>query len=178
MEEQVTQVLDVVAQGLSRVSSSQRKQASRRVERAEKEERLILYNAKRQERISQGTWHDGRIDCVAGNGVMSELGVGIENFGDGEDRKLTNGEDAEVSELNKVMKREREYISSQDVGALPVVVIKNFSTSVKAGKEQISAALADWSAGLVKNNVSNRLSVSWILIFKVDLIDCTCYSSQ
>ena len=36
----------------------------------EREERIEL--------IRRGGWHDGRLDCVAGNGVMSELGYGIE----------------------------------------------------------------------------------------------------
>lgn len=35
------------------------------------------------ELATKGLVHDGRMDCVAGNGIMSELGAGIER-GDGE----------------------------------------------------------------------------------------------
>lgn len=33
---------------------------------------------RRLDLIKRGAWHDGRLDCVAGNGVMSELGLGEE----------------------------------------------------------------------------------------------------
>ncbi|KAJ6470268.1 hypothetical protein C8R47DRAFT_1298951 [Mycena vitilis] len=37
------------------------------------------------EKIRRGVFHDGRIDCVAGNGVMSELGIGDERMDEDED---------------------------------------------------------------------------------------------
>ena len=30
--------------------------------------------------IHEGTCHDGRIECIAGNGIMSELGVDAQAF--------------------------------------------------------------------------------------------------
>lgn len=49
-----------------------------------------------RERIQEGLWHDGRIDAVCGNGVMSELGVGIERFreADADPRPRPSDDDA------------------------------------------------------------------------------------
>jgi len=149
-----------VAHGLRRATASRRSEADRRIERAEADEEKIIEDAKRRERIRRGTWHDGRIDCVSGNGVMSELGLGIESWDqmDEDPQKIEHDADAELlakPELNEKVRQEREYRNAQDVGALPVVVIKNFDASgSKAGKEHISAALADWAADLVNGNVS------------------------
>jgi hypothetical protein len=156
LEAQVSEVLGVVGQGLRRVSSSSRKEAEQRIKRAQNEEDEALSEAQRREQIRRGVWHDGRMDCIAGNGVMSELGVGIERFGENDEDAKQEGrdEDAELlakPELNDKIRREREYRNAQDVGSLPVVVIKNFAS--KPGKEEVCNALADWAASLVSGSV-------------------------
>ena len=73
-------MLDVVSKALKRVQSSYKAST----ERTLKSERKALDEQKHQEQISeridQGTWHDGRVDCICGNGIMSELGMGDEPF--------------------------------------------------------------------------------------------------
>ncbi|KAF8589948.1 exonuclease [Ramaria rubella] len=165
LQDQVTQVLDVVAHGLRRVSSSRRKEAGRNITRAQNEEKLFLAGVQRRERIRRGVWHDGRVDCVAGNGVMSELGVGIERFGEDDEDTEFQGKDEDTviptkPELNEKMRREREYRSAQDVGVLPVVVIKNFNSNAKPGKEEIVNALAEWAADLVADHIAHVIVVS------------------
>ncbi|KAF8519313.1 RNA12 protein-domain-containing protein [Hysterangium stoloniferum] len=165
LEDQVSRVLGVVGQGLRRVSSSRRKEAERRIEWTQNEEKIVLAEAQRRENIRRGVWHDGRIDCIAGNGLMSELGVGIEGFGGNDEEALQQDRDEDVeilarAELNEKVRKERKYKSVQEVEALPVVVIKNYDTSGKSGKAVIAAALADWSADLITTNIAHVIVVS------------------
>lgn len=123
-----------------------------------------------RERIQEGLWHDGRIDAVCGNGVMSELGVGIERFreADADPRPRPSDDDASDDnfnekntdgERNKVDDARPKQQRSEDVEAvesMPVVVIKNFET--KGGgqrKEELLDVLAQWAASLAENQVSN-----------------------
>jgi hypothetical protein len=164
LEDQVSHILDVVQQGLRRVSISRRKEAERRIERAQNQEKTLHMDTQRRENIRLGIWHDGRVDCIAGNGVMSELGVGIEGFSYNDEEALEQerGEEVDVlakSELKEKARKEREYASAQDLGALPVVVIKGYDANVKSGKEVIATALANWSAELVNRHVSKL----WLL---------------
>ncbi|KAF8475410.1 RNA12 protein-domain-containing protein [Gautieria morchelliformis] len=167
LQDQVTQVLDVVADGLRRVTVSRHAEADRQIKRARIHEQKVLEDAERRERIRHGVWHDGRIDCVAGNGVISELGVGIEPVGENdEDSAYQEPRDdvgvnvEKLSNLNDIARREREYRSEQDVGALPVVVIKNFGADSKPGKVEIAMALAEWAADLVSNRIAHVIVVS------------------
>jgi hypothetical protein len=79
---QVQQVLSVVGGALANVSKSHRAnlEAQARAERLRQKREQT--DAHRRERIQRGEWHDGRLDCVAGNGVMSELGIGDEPMDD------------------------------------------------------------------------------------------------
>ena len=122
--------------------------------------------ARISERMKQGTWHDGRLDAVSGNGVMSELGVGDEwleeksagepflsfivssvggassSDGDGDD------DDAEA------IRRMRSAEELEAIGSMPVVIIKNFdSKGVGFRREELLNVLAQWAATLAENKV-------------------------
>lgn len=157
----MTQILEVVANGLRRASVSRRKETEGHIKRAQNHEKEQVANAERRERIRSGIWHDGRIDCVAGSGIISELGVGIERFGDEDLKYHERHEDkdnhadiAKPTKSDDKVWREREYRSEQNVGSLPVVIIKNFGTDIKLGKMEVLNALAEWAADLVSNRVS------------------------
>lgn len=116
-----------------------------------------IAQTERGERIRRGLWHDGRVDCIAGNGIMSELGVGVERF-DNDDNDAPHEERDQLGEMlvrpdsnDEKVRWEREYRNQQSVGSLPVVVIKNFS--LKPSKEEVCGALADWAADLVSGHV-------------------------
>ena len=106
--------------------------------------------------IREGRWHDGRIDCVAGNGVISELGVGIERFDYGEEEDRF-GEETAASDLRT------HKLKSQDVDAvraLPIIVLKNFSSSMSRSsplKDEMLDVLAEWAVKLSENQVSGFL---------------------
>jgi hypothetical protein len=75
-------VLDITAAALHQVSAAHRAALQRRIREEEKRERARREEERKRERIRRGAWHDGRLDCVAGNGVMSELGIGDEVYAD------------------------------------------------------------------------------------------------
>lgn len=93
---------------------------------------------------------DGRIDCVAGSGMMAELGGGMER----DDEKLII-----VGPLSAA--KARAFCSPADPTRpedlkLPVVIVRGFAVKVSGDnklEEILYDALADWAALLVENHV-------------------------
>ncbi|PIL23760.1 hypothetical protein GSI_13510 [Ganoderma sinense ZZ0214-1] len=156
LTEQLKSILDVVARGLSRGNNAQRayrekqaKQAQRNAERAEENKAL-------QEKILKGVWHDGRVDAVSGNGVMSELGVGVEPFGDSDADHPDIGDDEKSGSstvAEDLKQRQKRFEDVEAVSSMPVVVIKNFEAKGPGGvrKEELLNVLAQWAATLADN---------------------------
>ena len=112
---------------------------ARREERARRAERdaLLSKDAQaREARMRAGLWHDGRIDAVCGNGVMSELGVGVERFTLGDTDATASAaadvdgvdEKAAEREAEEARRRQERSEDVRAVEAMPVVVIKNFES--------------------------------------------------
>ena len=146
LPDQIKQILDVVGRSLSNVHAYHEKEVEDEVKRQES----ARQQRERLKKIQRGEWHDGRLDCVAGNGVMSELGIGDEKF-DSEDTDVvveeTDSLDSEVGGESK---------PSGDLDAtkgLPVVVIRGFEDKV-GGKSEFLDVVAQWATGLVENRVS------------------------
>jgi hypothetical protein len=76
LPDEITKILNIATSALSRVSASHRAQVVRRL----KNEQAAKQEKERRERMGRGTWRDGRLDALAGNGVMSELGGGDERM--------------------------------------------------------------------------------------------------
>lgn len=169
IEEQVRQMLEVVGTGLKAVSARKKQNADSEVRRQEEQELRQREEELRRAKIRLGMWHDGRIDCIAGNGVMSELGYGDE---------MMRPEDCDaplVSPENLYMKssastpgsaqiekepeiRLKTPSDTQALKVLPIVIIKNFAT--KRGKDNVIDVLAKWAATLVNNQVAHVIVVS------------------
>lgn len=145
MTDQIKQILEVVGRGLSNVHAYHEKEVEYEVKRRE-------FLRRQQERIKQmqrGEWHDGRLDCVAGNGIMSELGIGDEKFGSDD---VVSG-DYETEPLNAGAEEEGEPNGDLDaMRALPVVVIRGFEDRV-GGKSELLDVVAQWATSLVENKV-------------------------
>jgi len=172
-QDQLRQVLTVVTSALNSVSASRRASIKRDIECEEGRRLEGLKAEQRREAIRHGTWHDGRIDCVAGNGVISELGVGIETF-DGEyDEKETGNAREPERETRKQDSKVQEDIDA--IRALPIVVLKNFSLTSKTSpaKDEMLGVLAQWAAALVENKVGSFFLNYHILPKKK--IDCPCH---
>lgn len=81
MDTQLKEILDVVGKALGGIT-----ERYHNIERAKKFAETTLHRhqeskRRRTEEVQQGFHHDGRIDAVAGTGVISELGMGVEKFG-------------------------------------------------------------------------------------------------
>ena len=161
LEDQFKQILDVVGTGLVRVNADHRKQHRYAVRRAHVAELQKEEQVRVETRIREGRWHDGRIDCVAGNGVMSELGVGDELFNDAEVDSASISETSEKAlevkktEEEELKRRQKSAEDLQAVEAMPIVVIKGFES--KGGgpsREILLNVLAQWSAKLAQTQVS------------------------
>lgn len=180
IDQQLKQVLEVVATALKDASENTRKDQQDEIEHkeavlaAEKAERA------RTELIRRGGWHDGRLDDIAGNGLISELGFGIEEITindysgptiaqsklapigplgspDGASAIVQTGkEPVKISPPNATRPAvdvERDYIQS-----LPVLVLNNF-TYKSAVKTEIWTVLAEFAAGLIENKIAHVIVI-------------------
>ncbi len=140
-------------------TESARRDVQRQIDAAEVHAQAITISSK----IKRGIWHDGRLDCVAGNGVMSELGFGDEPMT--ENDALFAG-DFDAGAQSEWGNKHGQYTSIRDsssrniVNSLPVVIIKNFASRNASSREELLVALANWAAELAKNKVS---SFNWEL---------------
>lgn len=109
--------------------------------------------------LRMGTWHDGRLDCVAGNGIMSELGIGDELFGE---RDVAGSLPVNVRSSDKekqgVTFAKERMTADVAVASLPIVVIKNYSTKIGSSREELLGVLAQWAATLAENQVGDHLA--------------------
>ncbi len=169
LNDQLKQILDVVGRGLSRVNSSNRTRHDREIKRAGLQEERSRENDIRREKIEAGIWHDGRIDVVCGNGIMSELGVGIERFTEADadapgavaaESEVFNEKGEKVErpcgdkQAEQAKQRQDHAEDLQSVEAMPVVIIKNFdSKGGGARKEELLEVLAQWAASLAEGQV-------------------------
>ncbi|KAF7359414.1 Mitochondrial escape protein 2 [Mycena sanguinolenta] len=138
--EQIRDMLAVVRTALQSVNSSHQREANRQLRRQAQEEERERMNAVRSERIKNGTWHDGRLDCVAGNGVMAELGIGdelMEDDGNVVLRRVEHGE-WEKREEQEVRKKQKGKAEMEAVESLPIV----------------------WAAGLAENQLAHVVVMS------------------
>ena len=182
LNQQVRDILQVVASGLQGVSTQYATQVQRQAEHEQWKVQEEEHRAELVERIKRGTYHDGRIDCVAGNGVMSELGIGDERMTekDGqapppvpvidEQGKM----DQEVKFLPAKPQDRLENVP-ENIKALPVVVIKNFA-SRDSQRGEILDVFAEWTRALVENQVSlTRKGASTTYAEIVCFLDCPCH---
>ncbi|KAI0698509.1 RNA12 protein-domain-containing protein [Cytidiella melzeri] len=188
LSDQLKQILDVVGTGLKGVNTTYRKNYKRKLERERLAQLREAEDAKVRERIKEGIWHDPRLDAIAGNGVMSELGFGDEPMGEG-DRDAprvvevnvisdgrTEGKESAGAGAAEEERRQREeksemaedarkkQLSEEDlqaIEAMPILILKGFE--VKGGsarREELLTSLAGWAAGLAENQVAHVIVVS------------------
>jgi hypothetical protein len=154
LPDQLNQILNVVAKGLKRVSDSHHADSRRKIDAERRREDILAQGRVLSDKITEGTWHDGRLDCVAGNGVMSELGIGDEIM-DSSSIISISQQDGAQEDAEKQDKREAETQADMDgVKALPIVVIRNYSSKLGATREELLTILANWAASLVEGQVS------------------------
>lgn len=172
----------MVGSALIDVNRSLRKAKKQEFKALREAEARKIEEARRRERIFQGTWHDGRLDCVAGNGVMSELGIGDEVFraedgNAGVDREAFMMEELkrEKEVENELIRKERTAEEVEGTATLPVVIIKNYGARGSVYREEVQKVLSQWVASLIENKVCCRIVTS---LSHRGIADCACCRSQ
>ncbi|KAF9036944.1 hypothetical protein BDZ89DRAFT_946218 [Hymenopellis radicata] len=154
VSDQLHDILTVTTEALKNVSSSHRNHIRKQMKEEEKQQSRNLESARRESSIRKGTWHDGRLDCVAGNGVMSELGIGDELFGDGEEVEVIS----EVKEDERQKQRSAEDVEA--VESLPIVIVRNYESKGGASKDELMAVIAQWAANLAESQIAHVIVIS------------------
>ncbi|PFH47169.1 hypothetical protein AMATHDRAFT_77324 [Amanita thiersii Skay4041] len=159
LPDQIQQILHVTTTALRGVASKHRAQIERHIKQQEEESKAKLERAKLHAKLRNGTWHDGRIDCVAGNGVMSELGFGDEPL-DSEGAELEILEKSHENAPKEPLPHYQKQTDIEAVGALPTVVIKNYSSKVGPTRDDVLNILAQWVANLVETQIAHVVIIS------------------
>lgn len=166
LPDQLKQILEVTGSALIDVNRSLRKAARQEIKAQRATESRKIEEERQMARIRKGTWHDGRLDCVAGNGIMSELGVGDEVFSDDDVDAWANGNGVfAMEDLQKekemeyeLLRKERSVEEVEAVAALPVVVIKHYGARGSVYREELQKVLSQWAATLIENKVDGVLN--------------------
>lgn len=148
LSDQLKEMLSATETALKGVTSSHRAAIERQIKNDEQREVSRIQAERRRNQIRQGIWHDGRLDCVAGNGIMSELGVGDERFDEADAVSFTAKEHSENEE--KAGKYQQRF---DTVNALPIVIIRNYTTKIGSDREELLTVLAQWAASLAEKQV-------------------------
>ncbi|KAG5645040.1 hypothetical protein DXG03_007219 [Asterophora parasitica] len=161
LNDQLQQILVVVGTALKGVISSHRAATKRQLKHQEHEQERKEAEEQRRDQIRRGTWHDGRLDCVAGNGIMSELGIGDELMleGDGLVPHITNV-DEKLKNNSAARKHHRSKEDMDAVVALPIVVIRNYGAKAGSGREELLTVLAQWAATLAESQTAHVIVIS------------------
>lgn len=186
LEDQLKQILEVTGTALKKVNHSLRTSAQRAVKATQEAEARQAEEARTRARIRAGTWHDPRLDCIAGNGIISELGVGDEllegdngglagfNVIEEDVVNLSDGGEKTSEELARQQHRHAEDV--QVVRTLPIVVIKNYAARGGVYKEELLGVLAHWAASLAVNEV---IRTTPLVNYAPNVFrGCPCYRSQ
>lgn len=159
-------MLSVVSKALHHVFLSHKYNAQKRAFKEERQRKLEDENKHRQARIKDGTWHDGRLDCVSGNGIMSELGIGDELWSSENVTTVFTDLEQDSRYEKQSEAREKKKMNAEADGALPIVVIRNFeskaigSMSKTNSREDILNVLANWAGSLVENQAAHVIVIS------------------
>lgn len=145
----------MVAKGLKGVSDSHRADSKRKIDAEHRREAVLAQERVLTDKITEGSWHDGRLDCVAGNGIISELGIGDERMDSSSDGPIIQNDDT-PGDAGRPGQRETESQPDIDaVKAIPIVVIRNYSSKIGVAREELLTILANWAASLVEGQVSH-----------------------
>lgn len=156
LPEQLKQILEVVTTALRSVSSAHRASIQRQIQDKKAEDLRRIQDAHKRQAIISGTWHDGRLDCVSGNGVISELGVGDELFSEDMEAVLSPAQLKETTEdQDNILRKQKALEDVEAIKALPIVVIRNYAAGTSS-KEDVLDVLAQWGAALAENHVSSN----------------------
>jgi hypothetical protein len=161
VDQQLRSILELVGGALKDVSANARDNHKEDLDHEKDQVTIRAKQARRRELIARGGWHDGRIDCVSGNGVMSELGLGEEPTFEGD----MTPEVASLASIGELVPMDELKVKDEDldtesefIKTLPIVVLKNFAQ--KSARGDLWNILSEWGASLVENRVAHVIVVA------------------
>lgn len=169
-EEQLKAILEVTGSSLSSIATSIKARTAAAIEQsAKRKEESGQRKAIAEQLVADGV-RDGRLDAVAGPGVVAELGGGIEGPAAGAEKETSDHVKVEIvgpksSALVRAAAQEHCAIGCEQPAVsferLPVVVIKGFATKGDKMQDVLWDVMSEWAAVLVENQVRyRRLHVS------------------
>nr|XP_018263526.1 exonuclease [Kwoniella dejecticola CBS 10117]OBR85684.1 exonuclease [Kwoniella dejecticola CBS 10117] len=185
IDQQLRQILEIVGGALKDVSTHAQQEHQQETQHLKDNADIAIERERQRRLIARGGWHDGRLDCLAGNGVMSELGVGDEPYLEGDldlappplmdDTAPIRGEAVPPTSASLPAPKQAspEEIAakaaqqaanadldaeSEEIKSLPIVVLKNFAQ--KTAKGDLWTVLSEWGASLVENKVAHVIVVT------------------
>ncbi|GAA5941719.1 hypothetical protein JCM10213_008106 [Rhodosporidiobolus nylandii] len=173
VDTQLKAILEVTSSSLSSIASSSRARAALALANNATRKEFQHEREAIAEQLRTDGVRDGRLDTVSGNGVLAELGGGLEEPPAGADKAVVEGEKVEivgprsasfVKEASRAAKDQAEGkeadLPAGAVERLPVVVIKGFSGKGEAKQEMLYDVLSEWAAVLVENQVAHVIFTS------------------
>ncbi|KAK4049700.1 mitochondrial escape protein 2 [Microbotryomycetes sp. JL201] len=156
LESQLKSILEVTSSALSKIAREARTRASAAHDAAEKARKQQGLRQKVVAQIQTEGIKDGRLDAVAGNGAMSELGVGIEQPSEDEPAVIIGPKSRAT--VRQLASGNTEVVES--VPALPIVVLRGFAAKGENKHDILWQVMSEWAAALVENQVAHVIFVS------------------
>ncbi|KAI5481498.1 mitochondrial escape protein 2 [Pseudohyphozyma bogoriensis] len=159
LDQELKQILEVTSSALKKLANERNARSLKAAKKAETLRKNSDAKDKVVEQLNDEGIKDGRLDTVSGTGAMAELGGGIER----------PDKDSIVIVGPKSAAAVKAYVSPEvpttepqpdDVGGLPIVVIKSFAAKGLAKQEVLTDVLAEWAAVLVENKVAHVVFTS------------------
>lgn len=162
-EEQLKAILEVTGSALSSIATSIKARTATAIEQSAKRKEESGQRKAIAEQLGTDGVRDGRLDAVAGPGVVAELGGGIEGPAAGAEKETSDHTKVEIvgpksSALVRAAAQEHGASGEQPAVAferLPVVVIKGFATKGDKMQEVLWDVMSEWAAVLVENQVAH-----------------------
>ncbi|BGP28115.1 mitochondrial escape protein 2 [Rhodotorula toruloides] len=177
LDQQLKSILEVTATALSSVAAATRARSAAALAANTSQKEVVARREAVATQLRTEGVRDGRLDTVAGNGVVAELGGGIEGPAAGIENEV--GLDVKVEivgptssmvvrEAAKMTAIAESAESGEDPAAsagpaverLPVVVIKGFAAKGEAKQEILWDVLSEWAAVLVENQIAHVIFTS------------------
>ncbi|KAM0787058.1 hypothetical protein ACM66B_006321 [Microbotryomycetes sp. NB124-2] len=156
LDSQLKSILEVTSSALSKIAKEARAKASAAHDAAEKARKQHDLRQKVVLQIQTEGIKDGRMDAVAGNGAMSELGVGVEQ--PSEDSPAVIIGPKSKATIRQLASGNTEVVES--VPALPIVVLRGFAAKGESKHDVLWQVMSEWAAALVENQVAHVIFVS------------------
>ncbi|KZV61714.1 hypothetical protein PENSPDRAFT_693157 [Peniophora sp. CONT] len=164
--EQVSQILDIATAAIQDVKHREANADVVQIQRARKAARKRDQAERTWWDIVRGVWHDPRQDVISAPGV-GDLGVGDEKMTEKDayppppgalalkETHMIPGVD-DVDRNGSVSHEEKEKTEQSAVRALPMIVLRNFSSSTgSTGRDAVMDVLARWAAQLAEGGLAH-----------------------